>query len=634
MRTIKTTLAALLNTGIRGTLAALLLTASAALLTTSCANNLGDDIPTGGTQADKSLTFTLPTTLDGFNESGAQTRAVAGFDKGDHKWQTGDKILALIFVGDGTKGVYNRYYIYTTLTCSAAATTTGGTATWTVNAGTDVLIQHVTTSSSVKTNSGDNALLTTAAGAVTLTLPAALATVANIGMQINLYYAPAQQWTANDGNTAVNLTRTAESPCQATTQYWTAEKYKSTIFAPADFSTVLAELTDFSKTETTGYTYTKFAPKSSRLRVYMGADKAGEIVTLVAGNTFTGAAERRLSTSGTGPTDKYPTNYTYTATVDATGNAYFYGYTDYAMDGTDDAGFDKRFTVTVFDTEVFAASTTNTVNLGTEGKSYAIDASWVAEPIVTYDQFAAAMINNGTTDEDIALRNKLNASNDWRIDMAGYSEAKDATNVTNVKTKIDAHTAGAVNLKLTNLKKIAKNAFTSCTKLTTIDLPAVETIGASAFNGCTALTTLNLPAAKTISGSAFYQCSALATLNLPAAETIGVQAFNGCYAITTLNLPEAMSIGGNAFDGCSKLTTLNLPAATSIGAYAFANCSALTTLKLTAAGNIRLYSYAFYDFSNAGNRDLYLNPDKESGGTPAASGKSWGGQTWKSISYE
>ena len=100
MRTIKTTLAALLNTGIRGTLAALLLTASAALLTTSCANNLGDDIPTGGTQADKSLTFTLPTTLDGFNESGAQTRAVAGFDKGDHKWQTGDKILAEIYISD------------------------------------------------------------------------------------------------------------------------------------------------------------------------------------------------------------------------------------------------------------------------------------------------------------------------------------------------------------------------------------------------------------------------------------------------------------------------------------------------------------------------------------------------------
>ena len=640
MRTIKTNLAALLNTGIRGTLAALLLTASAALLTTSCANTLGDDIPASGTDtAAKSLTFTIPSTLDGFNENGAQTRAVAGFDKGDHKWQTGDKILAEIYISDDAD---KQYHIYTTLTCSAAATTTGGTATWTVDASDKVLIKHTTDGGSTNTvnaNSGDNALLTTAAGTVTLTMPKELAALTDVYMEISLYYAPALQWANNTAEQPdVIKIRTAESPCQATTQCWIASKYTTTTFAPADLSTVLKELTDFSKTSG-GYTYNKFAPESSRLRVYMGADKAGEIVTLVAGNIFMGAAERYLSTAGTGPTGAYPLNYTYTATVDATGNAYFYGYTDEAMDGTTDAGTDKRFTVSVFDTEVFAASTTNPVTLGTDGKSYAIDASWVdPDPTYTKCTYAAfyAAMNSGT---NAALKAKLDASNNWRIDMAGYTETDDATNVGNVVGKINAHTAGAVNLKLTNLTKIANYAFQGCTNLATISLPKATTINYQAFKGCTKLTTINMPAATSINSNVFYLCYNLTTVSLPAAVKIGGSTFESCTNLTTITLPAATSIDNFAFKNCIKLATVNLPAATYIYDYAFNSCP-ITTLKLTAEGNITLSAGAFYGFYNAGSCALYLNPDKKSGGsgTPTASGICWGYsgylQYWKSITYE
>ena len=90
-----------------------------------------------------------------------------------------------------------------------------------------------------------------------------------------------------------------------------------------------------------------------------------------------------------------------------------------------------------------------------------------------------------------------------------------------------------------------------------------DVIGKCAFTGCSGLTSINLPASITeIGGSAFYGCSGLTNITLPSSITkIGYHAFYDCSGLTSLNLPDGItSIGDNAFEGCiqSLITNHNL----------------------------------------------------------------------------
>ena len=121
----------------------------------------------------------------------------------------------------------------------------------------------------------------------------------------------------------------------------------------------------------------------------------------------------------------------------------------------------------------------------------------------------------------------------------------------------------------------------------TYSITSNDAIGKYAFSDCSGLTSLTLPAGITSIGSyAFLRCSGLTSLTLPAGITyIGESAFSGCSGLTSLTLPDGItSIGSYAFEGCSGLTSLNLPAGiTSIGKYAFSGCSGLTSLTLSSS---------------------------------------------------
>ena len=199
---------------------------------------------------------------------------------------------------------------------------------------------------------------------------------------------------------------------------------------------------------------------------------------------------------------------------------------------------------------------------------------------------------------------------------------------------------------------ICDNAFSLCTSLKTLNLPAgLKSIGNSAFSYCKSLGTMNLPdgltsiganpfrgcdelklsnhsshfkiqnnlllssdgsqlisymgkgsyvtipdCVRSIGDSAFSECKSLKTLNLPAGVTsIGNSAFLACASLETLNLPDGVkSIGNSAFYECTSLETLNLPAGLkSIGYYVFWSCTSLKTLNLPA-GVTSIGDYAFY----------------------------------------
>lgn len=177
---------------------------------------------------------------------------------------------------------------------------------------------------------------------------------------------------------------------------------------------------------------------------------------------------------------------------------------------------------------------------------------------------------------------------------------------------------------------IGAQAFSGCTALKTVSLPALSSLESKAFYNCTSLTslllaeggtedsltigeyafngdpieTLTIPAyIKTIDKYAFYNCTSLTSLTFAEnsrLKTISNYAFQGA-TITSLVLPDSVTtISNYAFKGCTALTSVTLPANLSMNltsgtynyfAQAFSGCSALESLAISEKSE----DYAVYD---------------------------------------
>ncbi|WP_300828359.1 leucine-rich repeat protein [uncultured Rikenella sp.] len=162
----------------------------------------------------------------------------------------------------------------------------------------------------------------------------------------------------------------------------------------------------------------------------------------------------------------------------------------------------------------------------------------------------------------------------------------------------------------TSATKLSYGAFTACTSLTSIEIPAsVETIGAAAFLCCSRLESVTFEPEsqlKTIGGGytnrilgqgAFTACTSLTLIEIPASvETIGDAAFWQCSNLKSVTFePESQlkTIGGReyigfrggfgAFAELDNLTTVDMSNCTAVkelGAYAFYNCPLLRVFKI------------------------------------------------------
>lgn len=91
----------------------------------------------------------------------------------------------------------------------------------------------------------------------------------------------------------------------------------------------------------------------------------------------------------------------------------------------------------------------------------------------------------------------------------------------------------------------------------------VKRIGSGAFSDCSSLTSVTIPAGVTIlDQDAFAYCGSLGNVSFPSGlTTIGEDAFAYCHGITAVNLPAQVNyVGPGAFSTCSGLTSISVSA--------------------------------------------------------------------------
>lgn len=139
-----------------------------------------------------------------------------------------------------------------------------------------------------------------------------------------------------------------------------------------------------------------------------------------------------------------------------------------------------------------------------------------------------------------------------------------------------------------NPKRLNKNAFENCDKITWSQVPqSVEELGDNCFYLCDALTSVDLSKIKKMDTGVFW-ATPLTSVEWPAAVTeIPANTFWACGKLTTIKgIPgqpgawdNITKIGANAFNMCTDLTTIKLPAELkTIDAQAFRSCVHLATV--------------------------------------------------------
>ena len=135
---------------------------------------------------------------------------------------------------------------------------------------------------------------------------------------------------------------------------------------------------------------------------------------------------------------------------------------------------------------------------------------------------------------------------------------------------------------------ISSNAFSDCTGLTTVKIPAsVKTIDPLAFSGCTNLRSVTLPDSVTTIGEfVFSGCTGLTNVVISnSLTTISQHAFSGCSSLTSMEIPDSVTtIGPYAFSGCTGLTNVEIPdSVTTIGIGAFSGCTDLSNVEIASS---------------------------------------------------
>ena len=215
---------------------------------------------------------------------------------------------------------------------------------------------------------------------------------------------------------------------------------------------------------------------------------------------------------------------------------------------------------------------------------------------------------------------------------------------------------GSVEISNSNIKTVGANAFSGCSRITSVKIPSVTAVEDFGFAGCTSLSTIELgsltkigqyafhktritsthaldgltelgayayaetnvqsvviPAGLVVGEGAFRDCRRLASVEIGDNAVLGTDAFrtNGYWSTSfyeedgkkyyhyvylsplhSLTIGKNVTIGNSAFYGAAELVSVELGEGAIIGAYAFYNADALKTIDLSKVVSIGDYAFS------------------------------------------
>ena len=203
------------------------------------------------------------------------------------------------------------------------------------------------------------------------------------------------------------------------------------------------------------------------------------------------------------------------------------------------------------------------------------------KPAYTVPDGVAKISNHAFSDCSAITSISLPAS----VTDIGYLDLGDCIALASIEVASDNPSYSSLDGVLFNKSGTELIQYTIRNAETNYTVPdGVSSISDDAFCNCMFLKSVTIPDGVTVIGSgAFYNCSALTSVSMPDSLTdIGGGAFSECSSLTAMSIPDGVSnIGDGVFYDCSALTDLRLPqGVTSIGSAAFERCSALTSISI------------------------------------------------------
>ena len=303
----------------------------------------------------------------------------------------------------------------------------------------------------------------------------------------------------------------------------------------------------------------------------------------------------------------------------------------------------------------FTAAKTGGINMTSKTTTAKVIAA-----VVCFGVTAAVIINKNNNNNSQAIykkNNKDKANNNGSKDKGGNSSdlSKESEmlespasdfeyTVENGKVTIAKYIGSDTQVRIPEkiegkpVTGIYSNAFSYCTSLTSVTIPATVTeIGDDSFSFCTNLTDINVsndnplyssqdgvlfnkdkttlicyPAGKEntsysipnsvteIGEYSFSYCTSLTNVDIPnSVNEIGIDAFECCTSLTSVDIPNSVTeIGIGAFECCTSLTSVDIPnSVTTISNYAFVGCTSLTSVNIPI-GVTEIGEYAFNECSS------------------------------------
>lgn len=211
---------------------------------------------------------------------------------------------------------------------------------------------------------------------------------------------------------------------------------------------------------------------------------------------------------------------------------------------------------------------------------------------------AAKTWTPGTSDQTLASGRYLSGAQTIKGD-ANLKAANIVKGVSIFGVTGTAETGGGGGGSDADLDALIANTVTSITS-------QAASVRDRAFSNCTSVVSVSLPAAKTIGKWAFMQCSKLATVSLPEATTLGASAFSSCSALTSVTIPKATSLPSQCLYNCTSLQKIDLPAVTSISDSVFMVDRKLTAVILRSTTLVSLSNKSAFSSSGISTGTGYI----------------------------